>query len=211
MLPDYARFHNCLLLDLGIGCRTKLWGSCGIGCRQSSRRVLIILWYPVMTNRQDEVRLVGLRDVVKVDASGIALLPVPEDMDEEAARMFLGPPVDSCQNSMGILCITCCQNFEWCEIIPIFEVRPKKSRKKVCAEKQWVGNAFWSLEWYPLASTFQHTETNGFIHVHQRLHTYGLCLKCDDHRSQHDAVGLRKLGPTPHKHKMLNGNWEGRW
>ena len=39
---------------------------------------------------QDEVRLVGLRDVVAVDASAIALQPIQEDVDEDAARMFLG-------------------------------------------------------------------------------------------------------------------------
>lgn len=38
--------------------------------------------------KQDEVRLVGLRDVVIVDTSAIALQPVPEDVDEDAARML---------------------------------------------------------------------------------------------------------------------------
>lgn len=38
--------------------------------------------------REDEVRLVGLRDVVFVDASAVALQPILEDVDEDAARML---------------------------------------------------------------------------------------------------------------------------
>lgn len=39
---------------------------------------------------QDEVQLVGLRHTVSVDASAIAMLPVPEDVDEDAARLSPG-------------------------------------------------------------------------------------------------------------------------
>ena len=42
-----------------------------------------------LDEHQDEVRLVGLRDVVFVDASAVALQPILEDVDEDAARMFL--------------------------------------------------------------------------------------------------------------------------
>ena len=41
------------------------------------------------SEHQDEVHLVGLRHVVLVDASAIALQPILEDVDEDAARMFL--------------------------------------------------------------------------------------------------------------------------
>ena len=52
-------------------------------------RVYVFMFLREESSHQDEVHLVGLRHVVVVDASAIALQPILEDVDEDAARMFL--------------------------------------------------------------------------------------------------------------------------